>query len=71
MLGTRYTLPISSVICSGFPLEVHLTLLLVGFQLVFVAFPFSTGFPLAGRKLRVQYVLAISVFWYLAYDSCV
>ena len=39
---SRCTMPVSSVICCGFPLEVHLTLLQVGFQLVFVAFPLST-----------------------------
>ena len=43
---TRCTSPVSSVICCGFPLEVHLTLLQVGFQLVFVAFTLSASFPL-------------------------
>ena len=50
--------PVSSImnwsVHSGFPLEVHLTLLQVGFQLVFVAFPLPTGFPLPRWKLGVQ-----------------
>ena len=41
---SRCTSPVSSVICCGFPLEVHLTLLQVGFQLVFVAFPLAASF---------------------------
>ena len=48
------TSPVSSVICCGFPLEVHLTLLQVGFQLVFVTFPLSASFPLPRWKLGVQ-----------------
>ena len=44
----RCTSPVSlsSVLCCGFPLEVHLALLLVGFQLAIVAFPLSTSYPL-------------------------
>ena len=42
---------VSSVICSGFPLEVGLTFLKgVGFQVVFVASPLSISFPFARRK---------------------
>ena len=36
--------PPSWVICSGFPLAVHLKLLQLGFQFVFVAFPQSSDF---------------------------
>ena len=38
------TSPLSSVICSVFPLEVHLTRIQVGFQLAFVEFLLFVGF---------------------------
>ena len=43
----RRTSPVNRVIGSGFPLEGHFTPLQFGFQLVFLGFPLSTGFPLA------------------------
>ena len=45
---------LSSVICFCFPLEALLTLLQVGFQLAFVAFPLSPSVILARRKLSVS-----------------